>query len=247
MLRTLRNKMSTASQPALAYQQINGRQQDLLPDAPSNYTTGPQHDRESDPPSYESVASRPARASLAHRLANMFKPSSKKPKTPKPVNPTHEATLNRIALAEAEINLSQELEAATRRLPHASSYGTFDQHAEELYSRLVTLIGADIGPQMCLPGTPRAELIGQKLVHLRVLEALQRDVHNCAVGIKICQRASLCPRYTGMTSTTALKRTGELTRLHGAITSEITDVKANLAHIDYLMAEMICEYNELGA
>ncbi|KAH8158591.1 hypothetical protein CIB48_g9652, partial [Xylaria polymorpha] len=159
----------------------------------------------------------------------------------------HEATLNRIALAEAEINLSQELEAATGRSPHTPSYGTFDQHTEDLYNRLVTLIGADIGPQMCLPGTPRAELIGQKLAYLRDLEVLQRDVHNCAVGIKICQRASLCPRYTGMTSTTALKRTGELTRWHGAITSEITNVKEKIALVDQRMKEMIREYDALGA
>ncbi|KAH8161458.1 hypothetical protein CIB48_g6775 [Xylaria polymorpha] len=110
----------------------------------------PNTTRKAIPPSYESIVHAPARASLADRLAKIFKPSSKKPKTPKPVNPTHEATLNRIALAEAEINLSQELEAATGRSPHTPSYGTFDQHTEDLYNRLVTLIGADIGPQMLL-------------------------------------------------------------------------------------------------
>lgn len=53
MLRTLRNKIGTASRSAWAYQQINDSQEALLPAAP-------QHDKESDPPELREHRSRPS-------------------------------------------------------------------------------------------------------------------------------------------------------------------------------------------
>lgn len=220
------------------------------------------------PPGYRTTApqSSTPTASIARRLVGIF---TRRPRDKKqaPVSPEHRATLGQIARAEDEINLSHELQAAAERERRLESTwdvaqetctpselnGEFNdrmelaENTEALYHRLAAIIGADIGPQMCLPGTPRAELVGQKLAYLRRLESLQRELADCAAKIERCEWARVCPRYSGMSAASAIKRLGELTLWRGGITSQITTIKAKISAVDFRMRELMREYDAMGA
>ncbi|KAI0451242.1 hypothetical protein F5B21DRAFT_507400 [Xylaria acuta] len=266
--RSFFTKIGTASQRARAYRELGSSQEHLLP-ATAPMAAQQDFPEASELPNYKSLISPPEyqataphlpgqTASLTRRLAQIFMRRASDKKLA-PVSPEHRATLERIAQAVAEINLGHELQAAIDRQRRLESTwdvaqessspselnGEFDErmdvahHVEALYNRLTTIIGADIGPQMCLPGAPRAELVGQKLGHLRKLESLQRDLADCTARTERCQWASACPRYSGMSPAGIIKLLGELTLWRGAITSRISEVKLKLAFVDYRMKEMI--------
>ncbi|RYC55844.1 hypothetical protein CHU98_g10364 [Xylaria longipes] len=192
-------KIGNASQRAGAHRELSGGRESLL--AAAAPMDGLRHDS-SELPSYEVLPPPPEyratnpqspapTASFVRRLANKFsrRPSTKKPE---PVSPEHQATLDQIERAVAEINLSHELQAATARQRALESTwdiaqetctpsdlnDEFDermdiaQHTEALYNRLVAIIGTDIGPQMCLPGA--------------------RGPTSSAKSLRICARSSPC-------------------------------------------------------
>ncbi|KAI0465664.1 hypothetical protein F4859DRAFT_519849 [Xylaria cf. heliscus] len=259
-------KIRAAFQQAHPYQGTNSSQEHLLPAVPP---TTQRHPVSSGPPSYESLQALNhdrAPANFARRLGRMFT-SDPSCKTPKPVSAEHRLTLQKITLANAEVRLSHALQAATEREARRDS--AWDYHkpgtpsdiddndnmdddtepgagTEELYRDLLSIIGVDIGPQLCLPGAPRAKLLGEKLAHLRKLDSLQRQLADCDAQMERCQRARLCPRYSGMSAVGAMRRIGELTGWRGSLTSQIKDVKGDVAWVDRRMEEMIREYDAMG-
>ncbi|KAI0551723.1 hypothetical protein F4679DRAFT_582183 [Xylaria curta] len=265
-------RIGNAFQRAGAYQQL-GSQESLLAYVP----TQPDQRRpvDSELPSYECLPSTPGyrtaaprsstpAASITRRLARIF---TRRPKKQAPVSPEHKVTLGQIERAEDEIHLSHELQAAVERERRLESdWGVaqetctsselnheFDdrmelaEQTEALYRRLIDIIGADISPQMCLPGTPRAELVGQKLAYLRKLESLQRELADCAAKIERCEWARVSPRYSGMSAVSAMRRLGELTLWRGGITSQIAAIKAKISGVDIRMEELTREYDAMGA
>ncbi|TRX96322.1 hypothetical protein FHL15_002594 [Xylaria flabelliformis] len=267
--------IGSAFQRASAYQQFSSSQESLLADIPTQPdqlgpvdSELPSYECLPPPPEYRTTAtqSSTSTANIARRLARIF---TRRPRDKKqaPVSVEHSATLGQIARTEDEIHLSHELQAAAERERRLESTwdvaqetctpselnGEFNdrmdlaEHTETLYHRLTALIGADIGPQMCLPGTPRAELVGQKLAHLRKLESLQRELADCAAKIERCEWARVCPRYSGMTAASAIKRLGELTLWRGGITSQIAAIKAKISGVNLHIEELMREYDALGA
>ncbi|KAI1734984.1 hypothetical protein F4680DRAFT_453379 [Xylaria scruposa] len=268
-------RIGGAFQRASAYQQLSSSQESLLADVPTQ--PDQRRPVDSELPSYECLPSPPGyrttapqsstpTSSIARRLVGIF---TRRPRDKKqaPVSPEHRATLGQIARAEDEINLGHELQAAAERERRLESTwdiaqetctpselnGEFNdrmelaENTEALYHRLTAIIGADIGPQMCLPGTPRAELVGQKLAYLRRLESLQRELADCAAKIERCEWARVCPRYSGMSAASAIKRLGELTLWRGGITSQIATIKAKISAVDFRMRELMREYDAMGA
>ncbi|KAI1748977.1 hypothetical protein F4782DRAFT_533939 [Xylaria castorea] len=262
--------VGSSSHRACAYRLLNSSQEGLL----ANTHTRPV---DSELPSYESLLSPPgcratapqssaSIASLGRRLAHIFTRRSRDKKQA-PVSPEHLVTLGQIERAEDEIYLGHELQAAIERERRLESTwdvaqqihtpsdlnGEFDErmnlaeHTEALYNRLAAIIGADIGPQMCLPGAPRAELVGQQLADLRELESLQRKLADCTAKIGQCEWAIICPRYSGMSAASAMRRIGELMSWRGTITSQIAAVKEKISWVDLLMKEMLREYDAMGA
>ncbi|KAI0856004.1 hypothetical protein F4860DRAFT_494368 [Xylaria cubensis] len=256
-----------------AYQQFSSSQESLLADVPTQPDQHgpvdselPSYECLPSPPEYAALQSSTPTASIARRLARIF---TRRPRDKKqvPVSAEHMATLGQIARAEDEIHLSRELQAAAERERRLESTwdiaqetcspselnGEFNdrmdlaEHTEALYHRLTAIIGVDIGPQMCLPGAPRAELVGQKLAYLRKLESLQRELADCAGKIERCEWARVCPRYSGMTAASAMKRLGELTLWRGGITSQIAAIKAKISGVDLHIEELMREYDALGA
>ncbi|KAI0190510.1 hypothetical protein EV127DRAFT_511789 [Xylaria flabelliformis] len=256
-----------------AYQQFSSSQESLLADVPTQPDQHgpvdselPSYECLPSPPEYAALQSSTPTASIARRLARIF---TRRPRDKKqvPVSAEHMATLGQIARAEDEIHLSRELQAAAERERRLESTwdiaqetctpselnGEFNdrmdlaEHTEALYHRLTAIIRVDIGPQMCLPGAPRAELVGQKLAYLRKLESLQRELADCAGKIERCEWARVCPRYSGMTAASAIKRLGELTLWRGGITSQIAAIKAKISGVDLYIEELMREYDALGA